>query len=392
MGSVNVHSQMVKVSEVFHHPDFNAARMSGDYGSEKELKKLQELLTVEGWRMNGDGVLEVVAITDDWKKRAVEELTAQWEELKERVSKGDNKASSLLHVFEMIRTAKGKIIVPKYMGVSGNRRNKVLLNANVARYESEKGDLNGLKGDDAVITQYPVLVREFANEKERVIAQMLENMGKLEGFDKPSEKDMLLCAQVILAKGGIQDDVRRAFGASTGQKVFGILTLDNRFKELDLLNRIINTDAKDPRFIRYGPIKGAKLPGLVLRSDPKELAKKNLAERTAGQPETQPLTLEGLEEFLGTKMVNQPKIMDRKNIEALSQNNPVGVGKAYAKAVMENNTDVLNKYLANATVYNAVESLCDKGVGPELDTILTAILKAQDLGVAIKSIKHALKV
>lgn len=384
MAGVNVHSQMVKVSEVFHHPEFNVARLSGDYGSEKELAKLQALLVSEGWRMNGDGVLEVVAITDEWKNRAVADLTAQWEKLKESASKAEKDANDILHVFETVRVAKGKIIVPKYMGVSGNRRNKVLLNANVARYLAS--------GDDAIITQYPVLIRDFANEKERVIAQMLENMGKLEGFDKPSEKDMLLCAQVILHKGGIQDDIRRAFGATTGQKVYGILTLNTRFPEVKLLDRIINTDPKHPSFIRYGPIKGAKLPNLVLRSDPKELTKKNVAERTAGQPETQPLTQEGLEEFLGTKVVNQPKIMERKNIEALATNNPVNIGKAYAKAIESNNTDVINKFLANAPVYNACETLCDKGIGPDLDLILTALTKAQDLAVAVKSVKSALKV
>lgn len=384
MANVNVHSQMVKVSDVFHHPEFNIARLSGDYGSEKELAKLESLLVVEGWRMNGDGVLEVVAITDEWKSRAITELTAQWEKLKESVSKAEKDSNDILHVFETVRVTKGKIITPKYMGVSGNRRNKVLLSANVARYQ--------VSGDDAIITSYPVLVRDFPSDKDRIVAQMLENMGKLEGFDKPSEKDMLLCAQQIMQKGGIQDDIRKAFGATTGQKVYGILTLNNRFPDVKLLDRIINTDPKHPSFVRYGPIKGAKLPNLVLRSDTKELAKKNAQERTAGQPETQPLTKEGLEEFLGTKMINQPKIMDRKNIEALAENNPVNVGKAYAKAVVDNNTDLINKFLAHATVYNACETLCDKGIGPDLDLILGSLTRAQDLSAAVKSVKHALKV
>jgi hypothetical protein len=381
--AVQIHSQTVKISDVFHHPEFNVARLSGDYGSEKELAKLQGLLTVEGWRQNGDGVLEVVAITDDWKARAVAELTAQWEDLKEKV-KTDSKVGPFLHVFEINHVKNGKIITPKYMGVSGNRRNKVLAAANVARYEAN--------GDDAIITQYPVLIRDFANEMERYIAQMLENMGKLEGFDKPSEKDMLLCAQQILAKGGIQDDIRRAFTPTTGQKVFWILTLNQRFPEVKLLDRIINTDPKHPSFIRYGPIKGAKLPNLGVRSDPVALAKKNLTERTAGQPETQALTQDGLEEFLGTKTVNAPKIMERKNIEALSQNNPCNVGKAFAKAVVDNNTDIINKYIAHAGVYNAVETLCDKGIGPDLEQILLSLTKAQDLTVAVKSVRSALKV
>jgi len=78
---------------------------------------------------------------------------------------------------------------------------------------------------------------------------------------------------------------------------------------------------------------------LVLRSDPQELAKFNAKERTAGHQELTPLTQEGLEEFLGTKTVNAPKIMERKNIEALSLQNPNLVVASVAKAIIHNNGD-----------------------------------------------------
>jgi hypothetical protein len=375
------HSQIVKVCDTYSHKEFNVSRMSGDYGSESELKKLQTSLVRDGWREDANGTLLAVPITDEWKARAVTELAAKWEELKEKV-KTDSKAQSLLTVFEANRVKGTKIIIPKFMLDSGNRRNSILDAANVDRYEAKQ----------PLITEFPIIVRHFESEKDRIIAQMLDNMGKLEGFNKPNEKDMLLCGQVILQKGGVQNDIRTAFGATTGQKLHGILTLNTLFPTVNLLNRIINTDAKDPSYLRYGPISGSALPGLVKRATPKELAKENDKRITAGLDAIQPLTAEGLETFLGTKTVNQPKIMERKNIEALSQNNPCNVGKAFAKSVMDNNTDGLNKYIAHAGVYNAVETLCDKNIGPDLEAILVSLMRAQDLGVAVKAVKAALKV
>ena len=375
------HSQMVKVCDTFSHKDFNVSRMSGDYGSESELKKLQASLVRDGWREDANGTLLAVVITDEWKAKAVEVLTARWEELKEKV-KTDSKVQSLLTVFEANRVKGTKVIVPKFMLDSGNRRNSVLDAANVDRYEAKQ----------PLIQEFPIIVRHFGSEIERIVAQMLDNTGKKEGFALPSEKDMLLCGQVILQKGGIQDDIRKAFGATTGQKIYGILTLNNLFPTVNLLNRIIATDPKDPTFLRYGPIKGPALPNLVKRATPTELAKENDKRITAGLEVVKPLTAEDLETFLGSKTINLPKIMERKNIEALSQNSPVNIGKAFAKSVVDNNTDGLNKYIAHAGVYNAVETLCDKGIGPDLEAILVSLTRAQDLGVAVKSIKAAVKV
>lgn len=378
----SAHSLTINVCDVFHHPEFNAARPTGDYGSESEVAKIQASLVREGWRMNGDGVIEVEKITDEWKTRAIKDLTEKWELLKAKVET-DKKNYPALHAFEANRVTKGKIIVPKYMGVSGNRRASVLDAANAARYSAEPSL--------PLITEIPVIVQVFANDKERVIAQCLENMGKLEGFAKMSEKDMLRASQTILAKGGIQDDLRRAFTATTGQKLYGILTLNARFPKVRLLERLVSTDATAPDHLRYGPIPGPKLPNLVLRSDPTALAKENAKLKTAGKGQLEALTAESLEEFLGTKKVNEPKIMDKKNIAALETQNPNVVVQRVAKAVTGNDTDPLNKYIAHATAFNALDSLCDK-IGPEIEAILTALTRAQDLGVAVKAVKQALKV
>lgn len=380
--STQVHAQVIQVSDVYHHPEFNVARLSGDYGSEAELAKIQASIVREGWRMNGDGVIEVVKITEDWKNRAVKDLTERYEALKTKAS-GDKKYLPSLHVFEVNRVSKGKIIVPKYMGVSGNRRFSVLDAANAARYSAEPSLPE--------VTEIPAIIQVFENEKERMIAQCLENMGKLEGFAKMSEKDMLRAGQLILAKGGIQDDLRRAFTATTGQKLYGILTLDKRFPTVRLVERLINTDATAPDHLRYGPIPGPKLPNLVLRSNPTELAKENAKLKTAGKGQLEALTAESLEEFLGTKKVNEPKIMDKKNIAALADQNPNTIVQRVAKAITANDSDPLNKYIAHATAYNAFDTLVDK-IGPELEAIMVALTKAANLSVAVKNVKTALKV
>ncbi len=380
--ATQVHAQIMPVGEIFHHKEFNIARLSGDYGTESEVAKIQASIVSKAWLMNGDGVIEVVKITEDWKNRAIAYLTAAWEDLKKRVET-DKKLLPALHVFEQNRVAKGKIIVPKYMGVSGNRRFSVLDAANASRYSAEPSL--------PIVTEVPVIVQTFENEKERMIAQCLENMGKLEGFTKMSEKDMLRAAQMILAKGGIQDDLRRAFTATTGQKLYGILTLDKRFPSVRLLERLINTDATANDHLRYGPIPGSKLPNLVLRSDPTALAKENAKLKTAGKGQLEALTAESLEEFLGTKKVNEPKIMDKKNIAALEQQNPNVVVQRVAKSITANDTDPLNKYIAHAVAFNALDTLVDK-IGPEIEAILVSLTKAADLSLAVKAVKSALKV
>jgi hypothetical protein len=383
MASANSHAQMVKVSDVFHHPEFNVARLSGDSVTDSKRKELTGALIREGWRMNGDGVLEVVKISKEWLEKAVSELTKTWEELKAKAEKDGNELPRL-HCFEANRVNKNKIIAPKFMGVSGNCRNAVLLDANIARYTAKPESL-------PLITEYPVIVREFENERERAIAQMLENMGKLEGFSKPSEKDQLKCAQFILAQGGTQSDLRRAFTDTTGQKLYGILTLDKRFPEVKLVERI-QRDPADPAFIRYGGIKGSDLPRLVMRSDEKALAEHNRKQETAGNEQVKPLDRAGLENFLSVPKTNDPKIMKKDNILEMQTQNPNRLVQAVAAAIINNNVDPLNKFMVHSTVYNTVESLCDLGVGPDLDAILVGLTKAQDLGVAIKTVKAALKV
>ncbi len=377
------YAQVVKVSDVFHHPEFNVARLSGDSVTEGKKKELTAALVREGWRMNGDGVLEVVKISKDWETRAVHDLNAAWEDYKAKAEKDSNELPRL-KVFEANRISKGKIITPKYMGVSGNCRNAVLLDANVARYTTKPEPL-------PLITEYPVIIREFENERERAIAQMLENMGKLEGFSKPSEKDQLRCAQFILAQGGTQSDLRRAFTDTTGQKLYGILTLDKRFPTVKVVERI-QKDPADKEFIRYGGIKGSDLPRLVMRSDPKALAEHNRKMETAGNDQVKPLDAAGLENFLSVPKTNDPKIMKKDNIVEMQTQNPNRLVQAVAGAIVNNNIDTLAKFIAHAPAYNTLESLCDLGFGVELDEILVAITKASKPEVAIKTLKTALKV
>lgn len=383
------HSQIVKVGEVFHHPEFNKARLSGEINEGKQ-KELQASMISEGWRQNGDGVLEVVKIDDSWKERAVKELTAKWDDLKAKVET-DAKMQPYLHVFELNRVSKGKIIVPKYMGISGNTRDKLLPEVNTARYVAGQG----------VITEYPVLVREFENSMERIIAQAIENTGKLTGFSKMTEKDLILCASEIYneskkLRGGKaqQNDIRRAFGDSTGQKLFGILTLDERFPKVKLKYRLteLKPEQKDEGFIRFSSINGPALPNLVMRSDSASLLAENRKRTTKGEAELVPLNEEGLENFLGTPRANAAKIMSKDNISGMTTEMTNSLIQATAKAVLDNDKDPLKRFEAHAMVYNAVDSLCTVGLGPDLDVILTAITKAQDPNVAVKSVKHALKV
>lgn len=379
----------IKVSQIYHHKEYNVARLSGDSVTDAKRKELLGSMIRDGWWDTQDGTLDAIKITKEWADRAVLELTKEWEGLKAKAEKNGNELPRL-HCFEVNHVKKGKIIVPEYMGGSGNCRFGLLLEANVARYTTKPT----LEHPEplSLITEIPVCVRSYENERERAIAQMLDNLGKNIGFSRPSEKDMLKCAKFILEQGGIQSDIRRAFGESTGQKIYGIITLDTRFPGVKLLKRITDTDPVDPTFIRYGGIKGSDLPKLVLRSDPKALEEQNRKERTAGRGDLLPLTESGLEDALGTPRTNEPKIMKKENITALQTQNPNNVIKAVAKAIMLNNSDIYNKFTVHAPLYNAVESLCDLGVGPDLEAILNSLTSAPDLGVAVKTLKASMKV
>jgi len=399
MASATSHSTNVKVGEVFHHPDFNKARLSRETNPTKEAE-LHKSMVADGWRMNGDGVLEVVKINDFWRDFATKFLQERWDGLKEAV-KTDSKKQSALHVFEATRTSKGKLIIPKYMGVSGNTRDKLLelgifgekpLPAvNVARYDA------GLP----LITEYPVIVVEFENDMERIIAQVLENSGKLTGFSKMTEKDFLLAAKEIyteskkIRKGslkGVQNDIRRAVGETSGQKLYGIMVLDERFPNVKLFDRLTNRKPEDAGFLRYGPISGPALPNLVMRSDPTELANENVKRRTKGLEQYAPLTEEKLEEFLGTPKTNAQKIMSKDNIAGMDNDFQNELIKETAKAIYRNDVDSLKKFEVHSTVYNTVSSICTLGFGPDLEEILVGITKAQDPKVAIASLKKTIKV
>lgn len=376
------HSEVANVGEIFHHPDYNAARLTGNYGSENETKKLFGSMLTEGWRMNGDGVIEVEKITQPWLEKAMGILTTKWEKLK-----ADGKdALPALHVFETLRVHKGKLIQPKWMGISGNRRFSILDEVNLARYTAEPSQ--------PLIAKVPVIERVFESEKDRLVAQMLENFGKMEGFARPTEKDMLLFGRLLLSKGGTQQDLRKAFTATTGQKVYGVLTLDARFPSVELVNRIIKLPEDDPRKLKYGPIPGAALPNLVLRSDKGELVKENAKRRTKGEPEFAPLTVELLEEFVtGTKNrgTNEAKMMDKDSIKTIAEQNQNVVVKTAFQSIINRNSDLLNPYIAHADAFNALDSLV-KVAGPEMDLILKTLTAAPDLGIALKTVRSALKV
>ncbi len=398
MGS-STHSDVVKIGKVFHHKNFNKARLSGETNPAKE-RELHQSMVADGWKMNGDGTLEVVKIDEFWKDFATKFLTEKWAKLKEAV-KTNSKLQSELHVFEQTRTAKGKIIVPELMGVSGNTRDRMLTEGilgekplpgvNVARYDA------GLP----LITEYPVIVAEFDNMLELVINQVLENSGKLTGFSKMTEKDFLLAAKIIydeskkVRKGslkGVQNDIRRAVGDTSGQKLFGIMVLDERFPDVKLLHRLTNLKTEEAGFLRYGPISGPAMPNLVMRSDPQALADENVRRRTKGLEQYSALTQEGLEDFLGTKKTNAHKIMSKDNIVEMKdtkyQNEII---KATAAAVYDNNTDPLKKYEVQSALINNTISLCTLGFGPDLEEILANVSKAQDPKVAIASLKKAVK-
>lgn len=366
---------LVPVSSVIWFKEMNKARATGNYGTADQLKTLRGYLAASGWRQSGDGTIEVEKLPDNLKDRAAKERHDRWEFLKLQAKQDVEKLIDLA-VFEELYVENGKLRPVEYLGVSGNRRSTVFFDAMVDRR----------RAGEPLTTVLPVQVCVFESDLERLETQTGENEFKTAGFIEMSTLDKLQAAKEMVELGAIQNDIRKAFKDGTGQKLWGILQLNKRFPDLNLIERM-GRDPKDPSWINIGAVKN-DLSSLITRTDPEELEEKNRKIRDKmkiqGKSDAaievelfQPAGRDDVEAyFMGRKEEgNAEKIMKKDTIKGLSENFPARPLAKMAKAVYDNNVDVVKAYRVAAEGFNAIDSLLADNDYPPVETLLVGITK-----------------
>lgn len=358
---------------IYWFKERNEARMTGQYGDDKESEKVMRSMTNDGWFRTGDGIIEVCRMSKEDQDRALKLLQNRWEELKAEAEQTNNTLS--LKTWEAIHVQNGKLVKPEYEGISGNRRGSLLHKVNIARNKVKPED----GGPLPPITEIPVIVKEFANEQERMDAQMMENTRKAEGYLPPSDLDMLKWSIKRVQLGGLQKDLRRVLTDTTGQKYYWIIELNRRFPKAGFIERLCKP-VDDTAHIRLSAVKGNELPNLGLRSDPEKLAEHNAKAKNKGKAGDilEPLTLERFQAYLneiGKKPVsNEKKMMDKDTIKSLAGNNAGSVIERVLDAVIQNNTDGLKALVDNTEASKALLRLIDEGDGPFIEQVMSKLL------------------
>jgi hypothetical protein len=208
--------------------------------------------------------LVVTKLTADKLAIVMERLAQKWQALKgsevETTYVVDGKTvtltpSEMLRAFEETWTKKGKLVEPEYEAVFGFQRGGSLLGALALRLKL------GIKGEFTL----PLIVKEFANEYERVQMCIMENTGKVAGAKLiDTHWPSLVRAAVALrdsckASGEVFREIeciRTISGGAekskrgTGQKAYYIAALDARFEKLGLAKLIQTSEASTEDVLR----------------------------------------------------------------------------------------------------------------------------------------------
>lgn len=363
--------KFIHVSAIFWHPEFNSGRPSGDYGNLTDKGDLFLSMRDDGWRDNGDAVIEVEKISPEWLIRAMEIRTKQWDEFKE-LAKSDRTKAADLSVFEEIYTEKGKLRPIHYMGVTGNRRSRIYLPAMIARATS--------KPPLSVTVAIPVKIVEFLGKDgalERLGSQMLENEQKNVGFKEPTALDRLIQSKQAFDRGAKQNWLRKKLGHTTGQKYWHVVLANNLYPSLRIYDRMLLAP-DDPTYLNVRSLKGDKLTTLFQQLEGENLDSLNAKRKKSGEKPAVPLTEGDVAEFLSKigEGTNAKPIMQKDFMERQSTQCGALHVRDVFKGVMTNNADVYDYQIVNQVSYNSVTSLIKDDYGPATEKLLTEVVTA----------------
>lgn len=322
-GTTMEKTQLANLSDIFWMAEDNVARGATGHFRKPGDKVTLALALYPGWDQTKTGPIIVRKAQDSEIDEALRRLSAAWEALKtanlsdEPLSvriQETNVSVSLAdqcRVFEAVHTKNGKLIMPKYIGVTCYRRGEAFLLANTIRAK---------KGLEPA-TEVPAVVREYKNRMEQYADNLLENDGKTDAAMAMTMADRVFAVREMFRLNASEADIMRSLGGEghrgMAQKLHRLCKLDAGFPDLEIVDRI-------------------KIGELDHKIFDKEKVQKLLKEEA---------TKADVETFIATKgeVSNKPKVMSRKDIEGLKEKNPCILIKLVLDSVLKNDASILRE-------------------------------------------------
>lgn len=351
-------------------------------GEDKRLSR--SIALHKGW--DGQWPATVIPMRDEWmeevmafRKNALEQALA---------NVGASLQADIWAAFHTLRFGEpDKLIVPEFLGATGNRRSMILPHSVIlALTSSEEGMPGPLSRQESESIEgwisrvfnlnIPVNFKDISSENDILMVQIRENALGAEGKKEVSPTVNLRNARKMIEAGMRQADVQREFG-SIGQKLYGINVLDMQVADLNLLERI-NADEKTmPDAIPFGKLPN-NLTNIIAATsiDPEAIDKYN--EKAPEKLRLSRMTTAvEVNEWL-KKIVDGKKAAPVMNAEGLDnamrrfKDNPLVVS-----ALLAAKHNDASKYLSDATALNTpVKTLSELRAMPETFDSATRLLVA----------------
>lgn len=322
--------------------------MSDLFGKGKPAKPTATGLVIpmgRGWESR-HGVPEVYELTAKQQKEAVAQRRKQialWEE-------SDNPtivelAQTAKRVWGFV-TATGKPAknprTPKMGGNMGFRRAYAIMGAiHVANYDDSESE--------SYTYEIPIQVVDYESETERILAHVSENLQKTEGVSRYLPLDYVSIATKVVGSGGIESDLTRAgVKRGTAQKVYNFARLAGKFKNLNLVDRVMMDPPKLRKGAkRYPYSEGCFIPISVLdKEELRVLASGRKAK--ADKPEIQPASkADEVESYIASAMRGstntQDKMLPKDRVESIAESHDCEIVKLVCHAIRNGKTSTFEK-------------------------------------------------
>lgn len=350
-------------------------------------------------------------ITDAYIKEGLQLRNEEWQLLKAAQKQAPSpETMARLVAFEFFyvkKDAKGKehLIAPEYLGCTGNRRSRCVFEAAVERLiiasKDPKNDTFNKPENFLQGMEIYALHEHFETEDDRTLRQIAENTAKLEGFKQLNHLEILYGVKDGVETGRIkQARLREDFKDGEGQRIYGFLTLNARFPNLKLFERLTYDD-KHPDAIIWSKLpQGGKggFPEVVRRSNKltnddwnRKLLEKN-PNATIEPFMSEADVAQAFRDWRKGKQGNEPRMMEKTALQSLQASSPVKVINELMADVLTNKKEAIDKYTAIAPTLNAVHALLGKPEFNGLSEIVTNVASVADDKVRAEMVEYLGKV
>ena len=399
--SDSVAAVMERFAFILFAPSLNKCR-DGAVATDANFKELIGLL-IKGYDVT-KGVASVFtpetaqSLGIDWDELLKNEMELRrnlWEDLK-----GSRNTEPLpLEVFEEMYVHNGKLIEPKYLANMCFQRGSVFFKSMVERRKLATDDTyaklarttieeQARSGNDGSLRDlWPVTIRSYADEGERISDQLNENTGKNRGATPLSDLAQLKIATIYWDLCYPQTRFRKEFSSDTmGQKLYYICELNARFPSLRIVERM-RTDAASEQNLPFTSCKHTDLTDLAHATDPdygrtvfeqKSIGKNQFLLKSESFPDgvKHPAKGDVVEDYF-RRLKNgpiTPPIMKRKEMLDIIKQSGNDVIKDTVRAILENNMDHFQGHLNAKHEHNLLCEIQRLGGLERANRVLTVLL------------------